>query len=219
MEKTTKLFIIIGISIAIIGLSIGVSFIIIHFTEEDDDEVSIVNRYDNTEELSTKFPVKNKVTVLQGIEEKIQNRLLTGFENWNRGFKAWKKWGEILYTENSIYNVHGARLTLAQYQKSMDITLKRTNILMGDFHNIIINGDYTAIYYDITTINGDKENPGTVMEFVKFKDYGGDLGTRVVEGWGGTKDESYTGMTYFQKTDEKNEQNFQNLQFNESSNS
>ena len=59
---------------------------------------------------------------------------------------------------------------------------------MGDFHNIIINGDYTAIYYDITTINGDKENPGTVMEFVKFKDYGGDLGTRVVEGWGGTKD-------------------------------
>ena len=58
-------------------------------------------------------------SVKKDLEEKIQNRLLTGFENWNRGFKAWKAWGEILYTKESIYNVHGARLTLAHYKDPM----------------------------------------------------------------------------------------------------
>ena len=94
------------------------------------------------------------------MEEKIQNRLLTGFENWNRGFKAWKKWGNILYTDASIYNVHGARQTLAQYQAAMDVTLKRAIILMGDFHNMLICGDFAAIYYDIFT--GEMKRPGTV---------------------------------------------------------
>lgn len=47
---------------------------------------------------------------------------------------------------------------------------------------MIICDDYTAIRYDNTKIIGGKEMPGTVMEFVKFKDYGEELGTRVVEG-------------------------------------
>ena len=41
------------------------------------------------------------------------------------------------------------------------------------------------------------------MEFVKFNDQGKELGTRVVEGWGGTNDTSYSGMLNFQGPDEK----------------
>ena len=141
----------------------------------------------------------NPTTVKDGIEKKIQNRLLTGFENWNRGFKAWKEWGNILYTKESIYNVHGARLTLEHYQQSMDLTLKRTEILMGDFHNMLITDNYCAIYYDILT-NGRRS---TVMEFVRFKDYSEELGTRVSEGWGSVKNHSYDGLTSFQGDDEK----------------
>ena len=85
---------------------------------------------------------------MPGLEEKIQNRLLTGFENWNRGFKTWKAWGNILYTNDSIYNFHGARLSLAHYQAAMDISLKQAKILMGDFHNMLITDDFTAIHYD-----------------------------------------------------------------------
>ena len=88
----------------------------------------------------------NPTTVKAGLEEKIQNRLLTGFENWNRGFKAWKDWGNIIYTQDSIYNVHGVRLTLAHYQESMDVALKQTNIIMGAFHNMLICDEFTAIY-------------------------------------------------------------------------
>jgi hypothetical protein len=69
----------------------------------------------------------------------------------------------------------------------MDITLKRTKIYMGAFHNMLICDDFSAIYYDILTESNGKNNSGTVMEFVKFKDYEGELGTRVVEGWGGQK--------------------------------
>lgn len=148
--------IIFGVIEVILGLTQGLVFGLKKKDKDKEDELEIVDSYNNTDELIQKFPVINPTTVQDGLEEKIQNRLLTGFENWNRGFKAWKKWGDILYTNASIYNVHGARLTLAQYQKSMDITLKQANILMGDFHNMLICGNFTAIYYDIITIKGDR---------------------------------------------------------------
>ena len=169
----------------------------------NDDEVEIVNSYDNTEELMKKYPLQNSITIMEGIEKNIQNRLLSGFENWNRGYKAWKKWGDILYTNDSIYNVNGVRLTLAQYQQAMDISLKKSNILLGAFHNMIINGEYTAIFYDNCIINDGKPQNGTVMEFVWFKDYGKELGTRVAVGWGGTKGDSFNSMRYFQGDEER----------------
>ena len=214
MEPTTKkrltiVLIVAIIAILVLALTLGLVLGLRKKAKDDGDEVVIVNSYDNTQELIQKFPVNNPTTVMPGIEEKIQNRLLTGFENWNRGFLAWKKWGSILYTEASIYNVHGARLTLGQYQNSMDVTLKRTNILMGDFHNMLICGNFAAIYYDIITVVGGKNNPGIVMEFVLFKDYGEQLGTRVVVGWGGAKDDSFNSMRYFQGDEESMIQNEQ----------
>ena len=44
------------------------------------------------------------------------------------------------------------------------------------------------------------------MEFVKFKYYGRTLITRVVEGWGSTKDESVEGLKNFQADKGKVEQ-------------
>ncbi len=205
--KTRKILIIaliaFGVVAVVLALTLGLVFGLKKEKDENKDDVEIVNSYDNTEELIKKFPVINPTTVNPGLEKNIQNRLLTGFENWNRGFKAWKKWGTILYTDASIYNVHGARLTLAQYQASMDVTLKRAIILMGDFHNMLICEDFTAIYYDFITVVGENKIYGTVMEFVKFKDYENNLGTRVVVGWGSVKDESYYGMINFQGDDEK----------------
>ena len=52
------------------------------------------------------------------------------------------------------------------------------------------------------------------MEFVKFKDYGEELGTRVVEGWGGVKGANYEGMLSFQGSEEKEIQEKQ-IEYNE----
>lgn len=196
------LIIIAIIVVVILALTLGLVLGLKKGKKETDD-VEIVNSYDNTEELIKTYPVKNPVTVLDGLEKKIQNRLLTGFENWNRGYKAWKKWGNILYTDASIYNVNGVRLTLSQYQAAMDVTLKQTTILLGDFHNMIICGNYTAIFYDDAHVRNGKRINGTVMEFVSFKDYGSELGTRVVVGWGGTKGSSFNSMRVFQGDHER----------------
>ena len=59
----------------------------------DNKTVEILNSYDNTEELLKKFTVMNPTPVETDMEKKIQNRLLTGFENWNRGTEAWMAWG------------------------------------------------------------------------------------------------------------------------------
>jgi len=165
-----------------------------------------VNSYDNTAELSAKYPVMNPTPVNTELGGKIQNRLLSGFENWNRGYEAWKAWGDILYTKDSIYNVHGVRLTLPEYQASMNATLGQLNIQMGNFENMIICDDWAAIHYDISTTVKGKTSPGSVMEFVHFKDYGDPLGVRVKEGWGGPKDSSFESMSMFQTEEEKKTQ-------------
>ena len=181
--------------------------------KNSENELEVLNSYSNTAELIKKYPIINPTEVFDGIEKNIQNRLLTGFENQNRGFDTWKAWGNILYTNDSIYNVHGTRLSLVSYQQAMDISLKKQTILMGDFHNVLIIDDFAAIHYDFLygEIGAKKEDlkKSRVMEFVKFKVYGGNLGTRVVEGWGSTKDSSGEGLKYFQKEKEKREQEIQ----------
>jgi hypothetical protein len=208
MPENKKFRIILIASIIFIVLLALILGLVLGLKKDKDDEmpaddVEIVNSYDNTEELMKKFPLQNNITVQDGLEKRIQNRLLTGFENWNRGYKAWKKWGNILYTNASIYNVNGARLTLGQYQQAMDVTLKQVNIQLGDFYNMVICGEYTGIFYDSTHIRGGVESKVPVMEFVRFKEYGEGLGTRVVVGWGGTKGDSYNNLIKFQGDHEK----------------
>ena len=204
-KRTINLIIILGVAIVVIlAITLGLVFGLRNNDDEGNtDDVEIVNSYDNTEELMKKYPLENNITVKEGLEKRIQNRLLTGFENWNRGYKAWKKWGNILYTNASIYNVNGARLTLAQYQEAMDASLKQTKIILGKFHNMIICGNFTAIFYDDAHVVGDRVINGTVMEFVSFKEYGSDLGTRVVVGWGGTKGSSFDRMRSYQGDHER----------------
>ena len=206
-KRNLQIIIIVAIFLAAFALTLGLVFGLksddkekkdLRYITNGKDDVEIINSYNNTDELIAEFPVTNNVTVLDGIEKNIQNRLLTGFANWNKGFKAWKKWGDILYTNASIYNVNGAHLTLAQYQAAMNVALNRSKIDLGQFHNMIINGNYTAIYYDDYHYDGEVKTPGTVMEFVRFKDYGPELGTRVVVGWGGTKGNAYDSMRTFQ---------------------
>ena len=223
MKPLLKKILIIAIvsAIVVIALVLG---LVLGLRKKDDkvgrrkknDDSNVLNSYDNTEELIKKYPVINPTTVLEGIEKNIQNRLLTGFENWNRGFDTWKAWGNILYTNESIYNVHGARLSLASYQAAMDISLKQQTILMGDFHNMLITGEFAAIHYDFLSgaVGAKKEDlrKSRVMEFVKFKDYGNELGTRVEEGWGSTKDTSGEGLKRgFQADKEKDEQEEQDI--------
>ena len=212
MEKKTMIIIIVVVSVVIVlALVLGLVF---GLKKDNDDKdtnpYNVLNSYDNTDELIQKYPVINPTEVKDGIEKQIQNRLLTGFENWNRGFDTWKAWGNILYINDSIYNVHGARLSLASYQAAMDISLKQQTILMGDFHNMIIINDFAAIHYDFKSgPKGGELKTSRVMEFVKFKDYGKELGTRVVEGWGSTKDQTVEGLKTFQEEKEKQEQAIQ----------
>ena len=182
----------------VLGLVLGLKI-------KNDKEVGVMNSYGNTKELIKKFPVRNATYINENnIEGRIQNRLLTGFENWNRGFKVWKALGDLLYTPDSIYNVHGARLNLAHYQAAMDASLQQADIQMGAFHNMLIVGNFCAIHYDFVT--GGRTSK--VMEFVKFKEHRTEANpdTRVEEGWGSTKDNSYYGLISYQGSAEKQEQ-------------
>lgn len=157
-----------------------------------------------TDELLKKFPVENETPAVTALEKKVQNRLLNGFNTWNLGYDAWEHWGEVLYTEDSMYNVHGVRFTLGEYQMSMNVGLKVMDMQMGSFHNMLLSGDWTAIRYDVTSTDRrtGESTSGTVTEFVKFADYGM-RGAKVVEGWGGVKTADYDGMQHFTNDAEK----------------
>lgn len=157
-----------------------------------------------TEELLELFPITYETPANTEMEKRIQNRMLNGFNRWNMGYEAWEHWGEVLYYDDSIYNVNGVRLTLPEYQQAMNISLKSTDIQMGNFNNMILCGDWMAIRYDI--INTEKETGettyGTTMEFARFKDFG-EKGAKVDEGWGGVKNAGYAGIMNFQTEEEK----------------
>ncbi|MCR5732141.1 MAG: hypothetical protein K6G51_04310 [Sphaerochaetaceae bacterium] len=160
-----------------------------------------------TEELLKSFPITYQTEADTELSEKIQNRMLNGFNRWNMGYEAWEHWGEVLYHKDSIYNVNGVRMTLDEYQKAMDVSLKSINIQMGNFNNMILVDDWMAIQYDI--INIDRKTGaatlGTTMEFARFGDYG-ILGAKVDEGWGGSKNENYNGLLYFLTPEEREKQ-------------
>ncbi|MBR6415125.1 MAG: hypothetical protein IKS22_03365 [Bacteroidales bacterium] len=160
-----------------------------------------------TETLLKKFPITFPSPANTAEEKGIQNRMLNGFNCWNEGFDAWKNWGSVLYSPESIYNVNGVRMTLEEYQQAMNITLKNADIQMGDFDNMIICGNWTAIRYQTTNTNMQTgvTNPVPVTEFVRFKDFG-EKGMKVDEGWGGTKGGSYNGLLSFISDEEKEAQ-------------
>lgn len=54
--------------------------------------------------------------------KKIQNRMLNGFNTWNLGYDAWEHWGEVLYSPESIYNVHSVHFTLGEYQQAKAVS-------------------------------------------------------------------------------------------------
>ena len=97
MERNLLMMIIVLGVLVVVGLELGLVLGL-----KDFDEEEVLNSYSNTDELIKKFSVKYSTEVKDGLEKYIQNRLLTGFENWNHGFETWKAWGNILYTKDSI---------------------------------------------------------------------------------------------------------------------
>ena len=160
-----------------------------------------------TGELLKRFPVTYPTPAVTEMERNVQNRMLNGFNRWNMGYAAWEHWGEVLYHDDSIYNVHGVRLTLQEYQKSMNLSLKAADIRMGNFQNMILCGDWMAIRYDTVTTDRrtGRETPGSVMEFARFRDFG-EKGAKVDEGWGGVKQATYPFMSSFQTKEEREAQ-------------
>jgi hypothetical protein len=117
--------------------------------------------------------------------DRIRARLQQGFKEWNGGYDGWLEWCDTLYEPDSHYNVYGNRLTLQQYKDMMGQLFQGYDMELGEFHNMLVEGDWCAIRYVVYIINkktGEKIKQET-MEFVHFKDNPDPIGARVIEGW------------------------------------
>ncbi len=94
-------------------------------------------------------------------------------------------WCGTLYEPDAHYNVYGKRLTLEQYKEMMGQLFRHFTMELGAFENMIIRDNWCAIRYSvkIKNLHTGEEIDQSTMEFVQFKDNGGDIGVRVVEGW------------------------------------
>jgi len=121
----------------------------------------------------------------KNFQEAIRDRLQNGFKNWNNGYEAWLDWCNTLYEPDAHYNVYGQRLTLQQYKDMMGQFFSIFDVELGDFYNMLVEGDWCAIRYSVHITNkktGEKIEQMT-MEFVNFKDNPDPIGARVIEGW------------------------------------
>ena len=73
-KKAFYIILIVGIIIVVVlALTLGLVFGLKDKDDEkNEDDVEIINSYDNTEELIKKFPVENNVTVQEGLEKKFK---------------------------------------------------------------------------------------------------------------------------------------------------
>ena len=74
--KTKKILIIVIIAFCVVAIILALTLGLVFGLkkkEDDEDDVEIVDSYENTQELIKKFPVGNPTTVQPGLEEKIQN--------------------------------------------------------------------------------------------------------------------------------------------------
>jgi hypothetical protein len=129
--------------------------------------------------------VKNEA-VNKGYEEQIRARIIQGFAEFNKGHEAWLKWCDTLYEPDSHYNIYGNRLTLEGYKSMMgQVRAAGIKIELGDFYNMIVQGDWASIRYTATIINTKtgESHPAMMMEWVLFKNNPQPIGARVVEGW------------------------------------
>lgn len=118
-------------------------------------------------------------------QEKMKDRVLTGFKNWNKGYDAWLEWCDTLYEPDAHYNVYGQRLTLQEYKDMMGKFFEVFDVELGEMYNMIAEDDWIAIRYEVTFINKKtgERNKNMTMEFVKYKDNPEPIGARTVEGW------------------------------------
>ncbi|MCS7475078.1 hypothetical protein, partial [Myroides odoratimimus] len=116
---------------------------------------------------------------------KIKDRLLNGFANWNKGYESWLKWCDTLYEPDAHYNTGTFHWTLQEYKDNMKSVFEGYDVLLGEFHNMLIIDDWCAIRY--TVFITDKKTGVTIkqetMEFVHFKENPDPIGARVIEGW------------------------------------
>ena len=86
-------------------------------------------------------------------EEAIKSRFEQGFNEWNGGYEAWLEWCNTLYEPDAHYNIYSNRLTLQQYKDMMGQLFSAYDVELGEFHNMIIDGDWGAIRYSVHIIN------------------------------------------------------------------
>jgi hypothetical protein len=128
---------------------------------------------------------KERFKMSNNFEEAMKARMYKGFENWNKGYEAWLKWCDELYEPDAHYNVYGKRLTLQQYKDLMKQFFSVFDMDLGEFYNMIPQGDWIAIRYIVYVTNkktGEKTDLQS-MEFVHCKDNPEPIGCRIIEGW------------------------------------
>ena len=121
----------------------------------------------------------------ENFQEAIRERLEHGFKNWNGGYDCWLDWCNTLYEPDAHYNIYGKRYTLQEYKDMMGQFFQAFDVEMGDFYNMLVQGDWCGIRYCVHITNkktGEKFEQMT-MEFVNFKDNKEPIGARVIEGW------------------------------------
>jgi hypothetical protein len=124
-----------------------------------------------------------------GLQERIEDRLRRGFENWNNGYESWLEWCDVLYEPDAHYNIGSKdgllRLTLQEYKDMMGRFLQAFEVELGEFYNMLVEDDWCAIRYNVFVSNkstGERFEQMT-MEFVHFTDNPEPVGARVIEGW------------------------------------
>ena len=112
------------------------------------------------------------------LAQRITNRLIIAWGEWQPDYEGWLKWSADLYSENAVINAIDGEKRFRDYQASMRFQRDACSMAMGPIEQSVVDGDTIALVYHMYLT---PKNPGTqtadmlVTEFNKVEEENGRL--------------------------------------------
>lgn len=135
-----------------------------------------------TETLLKKCPITFQTPAESAEEKGIQNRMLNGFNCWNKGYDAWAQWTDAFFTKDIAYGYNDDNFDLAGLRANAKALLQVKDIRRVKVYNILTGGNWAAIHsWHVVTAKDGSRDVFDSMAFYHFTEADGDL--RVDQCW------------------------------------
>ncbi|GAB6087141.1 hypothetical protein [Alkaliphilus crotonatoxidans] len=135
---------------------------------------------EKSKELREQAAAAARMAKAETLADRIKNRLIIAWGEWQPDYENWVKWSNSLYTADAtICAIGDEEQKFRDYQASMKLQRDACSMEMGPIMQMIVEGNVAALVYHMYLTPKGVENAPTfdmiVTEFNRLKEVDGKL--------------------------------------------